>query len=587
MRASMLLLIALLALSACGRVEPGTGDAAQEATAVSTAAEITSSPDRTAPPSEGAPLAVTPVPVAAQPVALNGVSWTLPQPEGVQPLAAANAAGVLWVRFPQLVTTEGTARSGMPPIATDDYALLWTPWRAEGGALEVDAREVGRLPSLHTDGVQTITALAPAGERLFWAMTYALPESAQNGGRVRVLQLDPERNELRELLQLRGEGGGHFTRSAFNERWLFWNSSDVDVPRGQALLLDLVSGEQRPVDLGGANWTSAAAWQADGRLLVTRADDGSQAVVDPTTATATPAGEAPGAEVATSSPPLEQTLWQLDALSLPDGRTVTPDDWDAPTALFAEGSVTGRAVCNRYETPYRIAAPDTLTVDPVLRTAAGCEGAQGELEELFVAALWQAQRYKLAGDTLTISGTAGELRFRAQSPTTGSVAAVYTAVLREWDDRRRPIVVLETPLFSASGAQLEPVLTSVERELAAQGGVDLPALEASTLDDFRAQNQASDTHSADLELGVPIIWLGEPEWAQLFAAGEAAGWADFRQQYADAERVVVLSQVGFNAVGTQALVITELRSEGETSRFAHILQLYRGLWQTSRGFRLP
>jgi hypothetical protein len=234
----------------------------------------------------------TPVPVAAQPVELNGVAWTLPQPEGIQPLAAANAEGVLWVQFPPLFTTEGTARYGLPPITSGAYRLMWTPWRTEGGALETGAQEVGQLPSLHADGVQTITTLAPAGERVFWAATYSLPDGAQNGGQVRVVRLDPERGEVRELLQLRGEGGGHVARRAFNDRWLFWNSSDVNEPRGQALLLDLVSGEHRPLDLGGTNWTSAAEWQADGLLLVTRADDGSQLLVDPTTTTMTPVSEA-------------------------------------------------------------------------------------------------------------------------------------------------------------------------------------------------------------------------------------------------------------------------------------------------------
>jgi hypothetical protein len=229
-----------------------------------------------------------------------GVNWRMWQPQGVRPLVAVGTHGILWVRFPALVTNAATEEWGLHPHPAGDFTVLYTRLRAEGGDLAQGAQPVMHLQGRIYDqnyGLemdQRPTMLDAVADDHFLLRTYALPDGAQNGGPERIMLLDPLNGTVTEIAS-GSNGGGRFFTVAHNYRWLFWNRYAID-PSGAGMtdvaagLVDLQTGQERDVHLGGENWTADVTWQADGKLHFQRGRDDGWYVLDPETDTVVPAG---------------------------------------------------------------------------------------------------------------------------------------------------------------------------------------------------------------------------------------------------------------------------------------------------------
>ena len=117
---------------------------------------------------------------------------------------------------------------------------------------------------------------------------------------------------------------------------------------------------------------------------------------------------APGAE------PLVGPTWVLTAM----GEAANPPAAEAGvsvTAEFsAEGGLSGSAGCNRYTTGYEITPEGGMSTGMAASTMMFCDKGM-EQESAFLAALNQAQAYKISGATLEITYAGGLLRFSARS----------------------------------------------------------------------------------------------------------------------------------------------------------------------------
>lgn len=109
--------------------------------------------------------------------------------------------------------------------------------------------------------------------------------------------------------------------------------------------------------------------------------------------------------------PLEGTAWQLTtfaggdvASSLIAGSQIT--------ARFAQGQVGGKAGCNQYSSSYTVSG-GSLALGEVVATKIACSDEIMAQERQFLAALKSASAFKIAGDTLTITHSGGELVFTA------------------------------------------------------------------------------------------------------------------------------------------------------------------------------
>jgi heat shock protein HslJ len=108
---------------------------------------------------------------------------------------------------------------------------------------------------------------------------------------------------------------------------------------------------------------------------------------------------------------LEGTPWVLTG-----GLDV--DGWEdvAPSATFAQGTVSGSSGCNRYSASYTMAG-DKLALGEPLGTRMACEPAVTAVEDAFRAALQRVSRWRVTDEELVLlDGVEELLRFRAASP---------------------------------------------------------------------------------------------------------------------------------------------------------------------------
>lgn len=199
---------------------------------------------------------------------LAGVTWHLRQPTGEQPgpVVGTDQRGILWVRFPPLLT--GHIR----PHPSGDYTILYTPLRPEGGDLAQGAQTLLTLPGNVNGNDQHVTTLEAVDAGHFLLRTYTGFPDAMTGGREDLWWLDPATRSARLLLTGAGTGGSYLT-ATHNQRWLFWNQGRGNVPTfdplvkdAAAFVVDLRTGEKRQVHLGGYDWASEPKWGPDGRL---------------------------------------------------------------------------------------------------------------------------------------------------------------------------------------------------------------------------------------------------------------------------------------------------------------------------------
>jgi hypothetical protein len=162
-------------------------------------------------------------------------------------------------------------------------------------------------------------------------------------------------------------------------------------------------------------------------------------------------------------------------------------------------------------------------------------------------------------------------------------AAVYAAVLlhgRGEVQDRMAVLSDHTTLgvssdFSAELAHLEDTLEYISD--------DLPPIDPTTLDSFRARNDRSYPLSPDMPLPIPYVLISPGEVTAIFAGGEVDGldgWERFYQRYPTSGGIIDLSRVGFNAEMTQALVYYGAQSHWlDGGGFYFLLSKEGGTWK--------
>ncbi|MBC8163909.1 MAG: hypothetical protein H7Z42_22090 [Roseiflexaceae bacterium] len=229
----------------------------------------------------------TRVPFILQSLTLGGERWTIEQPQGIKPMAAANSKGVLWVQFPPMETNATIQNYAMHSLPQGEYAIMYTPLRAGGGALNQGATRLLELPRVLEHRTISVTSLSAANQKHFLLSTHELQHNAQNGGTTRIRWIDPDASTIKEVVTA-VEGGGAFLTTAKNEQWLFWNTyrlGDTNMydSDARAGLLDLQSGQTEPVVLGEPNVALRAHWADDGMLAYTHGGDQQAMLLDPAT----------------------------------------------------------------------------------------------------------------------------------------------------------------------------------------------------------------------------------------------------------------------------------------------------------------
>lgn len=220
--------------------------------------------------------------------------WQMWQPKGIKPMWAEGERGVLWVRFPAMLTNEAIVRWGLSSRPAGDYAVMYTPLRPGGGDLSQGAQTIAMEPGNGQEGDVRPTALEVVTGERFLLKTYTLQDGAQNGGTNRTVWIEPQTGTTKELVAAKTDGGSFLTE-ARDDRWLFWNRYENNaagsgplMKNAYAYLVDLQTGTAREVKFGGENWTEDAQWQPDGTLRFTLARNGGIYSLDPQTGSVLP-----------------------------------------------------------------------------------------------------------------------------------------------------------------------------------------------------------------------------------------------------------------------------------------------------------
>lgn len=93
-------------------------------------------------------------------------------------------------------------------------------------------------------------------------------------------------------------------------------------------------------------------------------------------------------------PPLEETLWVLVGYGSPDDLTLVQPGSVVTAQFSADGTLTGSAGCNTYNTSFEFGRNDSLTIQPAATTRVFCEGLMDQ-EQFYLAALEQATAYQI------------------------------------------------------------------------------------------------------------------------------------------------------------------------------------------------
>jgi hypothetical protein len=177
------------------------------------------------------------------------------------------------------------------PRPLDAYFVMYTPLTERGDDLSAGYR-IAPLASETDDATRALVALAPLEHNRFLLMSRRLCQSCQNGGTLEFWRVDPAQYGQPEsfvlLLELPGEGGGHFLTFASSPRWLIWSAvdlADLDLAtparRGEVNLLDVQSGRQRSIAIDEPYGVEQAEWGADGRFHLTMRQTQHRYVLDP------------------------------------------------------------------------------------------------------------------------------------------------------------------------------------------------------------------------------------------------------------------------------------------------------------------
>jgi heat shock protein HslJ len=138
---------------------------------------------------------------------------------------------------------------------------------------------------------------------------------------------------------------------------------------------------------------------------------------------------ATSAAAATSRPPLRGTNWVLTSrVSIG-----TPLDDVAVDAVFGAKRVEGTSGCNGYSSSYTTNGARMTIENDGVSTLIACEGAAGKVEPKYLDTLTRVRRWRIIGQTLTLSTSTGR-RLLVYRASTGAqalrgswdVTSVYT-----------------------------------------------------------------------------------------------------------------------------------------------------------------
>lgn len=118
------------------------------------------------------------------------------------------------------------------------------------------------------------------------------------------------------------------------------------------------------------------------------------------------AADAPSAEATGEfSSPLGGTAWILDPASID---VVIPEGGEEVTLAFStDGSFAGHSGCNNYTGSYSTTDDGEIAVTDTAATRAMCEDNVMAVEDAYLAALEQVERFEINGDVLTLSDADG------------------------------------------------------------------------------------------------------------------------------------------------------------------------------------
>jgi len=114
-------------------------------------------------------------------------------------------------------------------------------------------------------------------------------------------------------------------------------------------------------------------------------------------------------------------MWQLVAFESGAATAFNDDlaEIEVTASFSAEGAVSGRSGCNRYQASVNV-ADDSLTIGPIAGTKMACPGTRMEVEQAYTKALPMASDYQREGRTLTLLDDEGEPLLRFESMEEGS-----------------------------------------------------------------------------------------------------------------------------------------------------------------------
>src|SRR3954449_9280844 len=121
----------------------------------------------------------------------------------------------------------------------------------------------------------------------------------------------------------------------------------------------------------------------------------------------------PSAAAANARPKLRGTNWVLtDRASFG-----TPLDGVAVNAVFAAKRVSGTSGCNGYTSSYTTNGSRMTIENDGVSTLIACEGAAGKVEPAYLDTLTRVRRWRIIGQTLTLSTSTGRrlLVYRAST----------------------------------------------------------------------------------------------------------------------------------------------------------------------------
>ena len=212
----------------------------------------------------------------------DAVNWRSLQPGEAPPsfnsvMAILNRTGLLKIEFPSF------NRQAAP---AGDYKLWFQDRVLSKPALLFTLP--GTEPQINSSGnTRYVIQLAGGDSNNFLVTCLLTVPGAQNGGTVEFWWIDPVALTHKLLLAGPATGGGRFSIYSRNNRWLFWNQSElmppalVEVGNVRSVLVDLQSGRQREIKLSGNNQPEVVRWEADGRLHYRLQGETTERVFDP------------------------------------------------------------------------------------------------------------------------------------------------------------------------------------------------------------------------------------------------------------------------------------------------------------------